>query len=118
MSSLPETSLDLVETACCFVGIVIPLVLAETSFAHVETWLDLAVNSWVPVVVVTSWAFVVAEASLADAVTHLLVVATRLGAVAVVAAAAVVAEKPVVAAVVVVPYSDAETHLDLAVVAS
>ena len=37
MSSLPETSLDLVETACCFVGIVIPLVLVETSFAHVET---------------------------------------------------------------------------------
>ena len=70
----------------------------------------------------TSWAFVVAEASLADAVTQLFAVVTRLVvAAAVVAAAAavvVVVGQPVVAAVVAVPYSDAETQLDLAVVAS
>ena len=71
-------------------------------------------KSWVPVVAVTSWAFVVAEASLADAVTQLFAVVTRL----VVAAAVVVVGQPVVAAVAAVPYSDAETQLDLAVVAS
>ena len=77
-------------------------------------------KSWVPVVAVTSWAFVVAEASLADAVTQLFAVVTRLvvAAAVVVVAAAVVVGQPVVAAVVAVPCSDAETQLDLAVVAS
>ena len=66
----------------------------------------------------TSWAFVVAEASLADAVTQLFAVVTRLVVAAAVVVAAVVVGQPVVAAVVAVPYSDAETQLDLAVVAS
>ena len=83
--------------------------------------MDLVEKSWVPVVAVTSWAFVVAEPSLVDAVTQLFAVVTRLvvaAAVVVAAAAVVVVGQPVVAAVAAVPYSDAETQLDLAVVAS